>query len=63
MTLEEIKAAVDAGKTVHWANQGYEVIRGESGEYLIRCRHNGHCTGLAWSGGLNGKPEDFYVAT
>ncbi len=25
MTLDDIKAAVDAGQTVHWANIGYVV--------------------------------------
>lgn len=34
MTLDEIKSAVLAGKTVCWANEGYEVVR-TSGQWLI----------------------------
>ena len=36
MTLQEIKAAVDAGHRVHWANPGYRVIRDKLGQYLMR---------------------------
>jgi hypothetical protein len=35
MTLEDIKAAVDAGQTVHWANTGYIVHKDRLGQYLI----------------------------
>ena len=35
MTLDEIKAAVDAGQTVHWANTGYVVHKDRLGQYLI----------------------------
>jgi hypothetical protein len=64
MNLEEIKQAVEAGHTVHWASEGYVVIRDEIGQWLIRCLPNGHCIGLTRRDGvtMNGKPEDFFVA-
>lgn len=63
MTIDQIKAAVDAGLCVKWANDGYDVIRDCNGEYLIRYWPNGHCIGLTNSAGdkLNGAPELFYV--
>jgi hypothetical protein len=64
MTIDAIKAAVDAGRTVHWANTGYVVIRDSLGEYLIRYTPNGHCIGLTNRAGdkLNGAPEQFFIA-
>ena len=46
MTLEDIKAAVDAGQTVHWANTGYVVHKDRLGQYLITYLPNGSCIGL-----------------
>ena len=46
MTLEDIKAAVDAGQTVHWANTGYIVHKDRLGQYLITYVPNGSCIGL-----------------
>lgn len=61
MTLEEIKAAVDAGKIVHWSNERYTVIKDKWGNYLIVCG-NGYATGLTDSNGaMNELPELFYV--
>lgn len=34
-SIGQVKAAVDAGRTVYWANDGYQVIKGSNGEYLI----------------------------
>lgn len=61
MTVQEIKQAVDNGKTVQYGN-GYEVIKFK-GEYFIRCISNGYTIGLTWSDGitLNGKEEDFFI--
>lgn len=63
MTLDEIKAAVDAGKRVHWANTGYEVIETGSGDYLIVWQKDKNAIGLTWKDGvtLNGKPEQFFI--
>lgn len=66
MTLEEIKAAVDAGKTVHWANDGYRVIKDRIGQYLIAYGEGtsyANYIGLTWVDGvtLNGKPSEFYL--
>ena len=64
MTLEEIKAAVDAGQTVHWANTGYVVHKDRLGQYLITYVPNGSGIGLTDRGGhrLNGKEAEFFIA-
>ena len=64
MTLEDIKAAVDAGQTVHWANTGYVVHKDRLGQYLITYVPNGSCIGLTDRSGhrLNGKETEFFVA-
>lgn len=69
MTLEEIKAAVRAGKTVCHGTRAYEVrlsqYRDGSGEqWLIVCTFNDYAIGLTWRDGvtMNGKPEDFFIA-
>jgi hypothetical protein len=66
MTLEEIKAAVDAGRTVHWANEGYRVIKDRLGHYLIGFDIGGrreNYTGLTHRDGvtMNGEPEQFFL--
>ncbi len=62
MTLDEIKAAVRAGKTVHWSNAAYVVREGSAG-FVIVCLHNDHAIGLTWLDGvtMNGKPEQFFI--
>lgn len=64
MTLNEIKQAVEAGKTVHWSNQAYKVVKDDLGQWLIVCSINNYAFGLTWRDGatMNGKPEDFFVA-
>ncbi len=64
MTLDEIKAAVDAGQIVHWANTGYVVQKDRLGQYLITYLPNGSCIGLTVRGGhrLNGKEAEFFIA-
>ena len=64
MTLEDIKAAVDAGQTVHWANSGYIVHKDRLGQYLITYLPNGSCIGLTDRSGqrLNGKEAEFFIA-
>ncbi|QIK42263.1 hypothetical protein G8E03_15535 (plasmid) [Pontibrevibacter nitratireducens] len=64
MTLEDIKAAVDAGQTVHWANTGYVVHKDRLGQYLITYLPNGSCIGLTDREGhrLNGKEVEFFIA-
>jgi len=63
MTLTEIKAAVDAGETVHWSNDSYRVIKDSLGRYLIVFTPNGHTIALTWTDGvtMNGKEEQFYT--
>ncbi|WP_238368308.1 hypothetical protein [Mesobacterium pallidum] len=64
MTLEDIKAAVDVGQTVHWVNTGYVVHKDRLGQYLISFLPNGSCIGLTDREGhrLNGKEAEFFVA-
>ena len=73
MELAEIKSAVLAGDTVHWASSAYVVkhvrYRKLTGDYVdygwcIVCVPNGSTIGLTWRDGvtLNGEAEDFYVA-
>jgi hypothetical protein len=67
MTLEEIKAAVDAGLNVYWSNVGYRVIKDRLGRYLIGYDIDGpheNYIGLTHQDGitLNGKPEEFFGA-
>lgn len=58
MNLQEIKAAVAAGKVVHWSNEGYTV----KGDLIVH--HSGNAIGLTWVDGvtLNGKECDFFIA-
>ncbi|MDE4142172.1 hypothetical protein [Phaeobacter gallaeciensis] len=64
MNVAEIKAAVDAGKSVHWANEGYRVHRDGLGQYLITFVRNGSTIGLTDRSGrrLNGAEADFFIS-
>ena len=64
MNIAEIKAAVDAGKPVHWANEGYRVYRDSLGQYLITFMRNGSSIGLTDRCGqrLNGAEADFFIS-
>jgi|688.fasta_scaffold00954_5 hypothetical protein len=64
MKLQEIQAAVLAGKTVHWKTEAYEVVCDSVGQWLIVCRSTKGCWGLTWTDNttMNGKPEEFFVA-
>lgn len=59
MTAQEIKQAVDNGKTVYYQSGSYKVIKSRD-EYLIKC--GSHCIGLTWADGitLNGLEKDFF---
>ena len=63
MTLQEIKSAVDAGKTVHWHNSRYKVIKDRYGDYLTIDVYNEACIGLCRkdTGELIGNPDEFYI--
>ena len=63
MNIAEIKAAVDAGKSVHWANEGYRVHRDGLGQYLITFVPNDSTIGLTDRSGkqLNGAEADFFI--
>lgn len=63
MTLEEIKAAVTAGKRVCWANRGYVVTGSDTAQWLITFTPNQHSIGLTHLDGvtMNGRPEQFFI--
>jgi len=65
MTLDEIKSAVESGKTVHWVNTLYRVVKvkGKNSQWLIKCDANQSCIGLTWTDDttLNGKPDEFFI--
>ena len=64
MNLNEIKQAISEGKTVHWSNSAYQVVKDDKGQYFITCNQNGYSIGLTWADGLtlNGKEKDFYIS-
>ena len=67
MKLDQIKAAVESGKTVHVGNAAYIVVKDvmkTSTQWLIKCTLNNHCIGLTHADGitLNAKEEDFFIA-
>jgi hypothetical protein len=62
MTLDEIKAAVEAGQTVHWASTSYFVIRDRIGQWLVKNSFNDYVWGLTGTDGtLSDKPEKFFL--
>ena len=62
MNLEEIKAAVEAGHTVHWATESYRVVKDNIGQWLIHCTINDSYIGLTHADGvtLNGREDQFF---
>jgi hypothetical protein len=63
MTLNDIKQAVEAGKSVHWSHDGYSVIKDKLGRFLITCHRNESCWGLTWTDGvtMNESESNFYI--
>jgi len=55
-TVQEIKKAVDEGKTVYMENEAYQVIKDKIGQYMIKCTLNGYCIGL--HGAVGSQYED-----
>ena len=64
MNIAEIKTAVEAGRTVHWAHEGYLVHRDDLGQYMITYLPNGSTIGLTDRSGawLNGDEADFFIS-
>jgi hypothetical protein len=63
MKVDEIKAAVDAGRIVCWNHDGYQVIKDKLGQYFISYLPTGHLIGLTWRDGktLNGDEDEFFI--
>ena len=56
-TIEQAKAAHQAGQEVFWQNPAYILYEGVAGDWFIACKITGHVTPL------NGhKAEDFFVS-
>ena len=67
MELAEVRSAVLAGDTVHWASSAYVVTHaGDDVDrgFCIVCTLNDFAIGLTWRDGvtMNGDAEDFYGA-
>jgi hypothetical protein len=62
MSLEEIKAAVEAGKTVYVSNSSYRVVKDRHDQWLIVHR-DGYAIGLTWLDGVtpNFTPEECFI--
>ena len=54
-TVQEIKQAVNEGKTVYDGNEAYTVIKDKKDQWLIKCSINGYCIGLH---GMEGTPSE-----
>lgn len=63
MTLNQIKEAVKAGKTVCWKTSAYEIVNDNKNQWLIVCKINNSAIGLTWMDGktMNGDEQDFFV--
>jgi len=63
MTLDEIKRAVDLGKTVHWSNEGYQVVKSKDGErYGVLFLANDHYISLEAEGIIQGEEDHFFLS-
>lgn len=64
MTLDEIKAAVRAGKIVHWKSPGYVVTVDMHDYFAVVFTPTRNCIGLTWRDGvtMNGEEADFFLA-
>ena len=63
MNLQEIKTAVENGKSVHWKTENYKVIKDSIGQWLIWSQFNDNYIGLTWRDGktMNGEEEHFFI--
>jgi hypothetical protein len=63
MTLEDIQAAVEAGRYVYWSTPNYRVIKDSIGQWLIHSQFNNHYIGLTHRDGvtMNGEPWEFHI--
>lgn len=60
---ETLKKAVDEGKRVYYLNENYQVVKDQTGQYLIKCNFNNAISSVFWADNetLNGKPEDYKI--
>ena len=63
MNLQEIKNAVENGKTVCCGNPAYSVKKDSLGQWFIYCAINEYCIGLTHADGvtLNDSESAFYI--
>lgn len=64
MTPAQIRAAVRAGKTVHWKSELYVVGQWTADKFYIACDSSNSCWGLFKDDGTlaNSNEADFYIA-
>ena len=55
-SIEEIKAAVQAGATVHWKKTGYTVKVDRDGDFIVACFNGSACILRQHN------PSDFFTA-
>ena len=64
MTLEQIKAAVEAEQHVCWGGMGYHVVKHVNGDYMVRSKSTGSMFPLVRKNGeMDYKPIDFSIFT
>jgi hypothetical protein len=63
MTLPEIKQAVLSGKTVHWCNPSYRVVRDKLDQWFIQFCSDGNMIGLTQRDDktMNGDEKEFFI--
>ena len=59
-TAEEIRQAVNAGKTVYAGTPAYQVIKDKIGQYLIHYINSDHYIGLTWNDDTTLNGNEFY---
>lgn len=65
LTLDEIREAVKAGKTVHWSTTSYDVKLWSDGKFVIACPSTNYAIGLSYVRDgvehVNAKLEEFFL--
>jgi len=63
MNIDDIKKAVDLGKTVHWSNEGYQVVKSKDGDsYGVLFLVNDNYVNLEFEDSLQGDEADFFLS-
>lgn len=67
LTLDEIREAVKAGKTVHWSTTSYDVKLWSDGKFVVACPSTNYAIGLSYVRDgvehVNARLEDFFLGS